>query len=57
MKFLISTVIVAVIIFLLGGWLSNGFLTSEIFWPWVIVSAIGGVVGSLKFITDPKVTA
>lgn len=50
MKFLLSSVIVALVVFFLGGWLSNGFLPSEIFWPWALVSAFAGAIGSLNLL-------
>lgn len=48
--YLIASVIVALVTFAVGGWLSSGFLTSEVTAAWAIVCSIAGAVGCLNLL-------
>lgn len=52
--YLIGSVVVALVTFLIGGWLSSGFLTSEVTAAWTIVCAIAGAVGCLNLLEHRK---
>jgi uncharacterized ion transporter superfamily protein YfcC len=46
--FLLTSIIAGILIFVIGGLLSGGFLTSEVFGAWLLVSIIGGIVSGLS---------
>jgi UPF0716 family protein affecting phage T7 exclusion len=48
MVFLLTSIIAGVLIFVAGAVLSAGFLTSEVFGAWLLVSIIGGIVSGLS---------
>ena len=47
MKYIISTIVLSIIIFFVGGWISDWSVFENAAGAWILVSAFGGLVGSL----------
>ena len=50
--YIICALIVTVVAFIIGAFVSGGFLTSEVPIPWLIVSLFSGFIGCLPTLAN-----